>query len=55
MGVLDKLEEGLESDNSTVRLCAAYVINRLARNTQVARIMSTRPRIMKGLIDICNR
>lgn len=35
MGLLDNLEEALDSPDSTVRLCAAYVVSRLVRNSQV--------------------
>jgi len=53
LGVLDKLEEGLEeSQDPTVKLCAAYVVNRLVRNTQVARMVAARPKIVKGVVGM---
>lgn len=36
LGLLDNLEEALDSPDGTVRMCAAYVVSRLVRNTQVS-------------------
>lgn len=52
LGVLSKLEEGLQSEDPTVRLCAAYVVNRLVRNAHVARMVAARPVIVQGLVDM---
>eukprot|EP00624_Nannochloropsis_granulata_P000006 evm.model.NODE_10003_length_20220_cov_27.836004.6 len=52
LGVLEKLEEGLGSEDATVRLCAAYVVNRMVRNTQVARMVAARPAIVRGVVKM---
>lgn len=52
LGVLEKLEEGLGSENPTVRLCAAYVVNRMVRNTHVARMVAARPVIVQGIVQM---
>ncbi len=52
LGVLEKLEEGLGSAHPTVQLCAAYVLNRLVRNQQVARMVAARPAMVQGLVEM---
>ena len=52
LGILDSLEGGLASANPTVRLCAAYVVNRLVKNTQVARLVAGRPKIVREVVEI---
>jgi hypothetical protein len=52
LGVLDKLEEGLGSKDGTVRLVCSYVVHRLVRNTQVARMVATRPKIVMGVVGM---
>lgn len=55
LGLLEKLEDSFESKDITVRLCAAYVVSRLSKNMQVARMVAARPKIMKGILDLINK
>jgi hypothetical protein len=40
------------SSNMTVRLCAAYCVNRLSRNARVAQLLAGRPGIVEGLLAL---
>lgn len=55
MGLLEKLEEAFDSKDTTVRLCAGYVVSRLTKNMQVARMVASRPKVMKGILDLIDK
>jgi len=55
MGLLDQLDNAFDSEDTTVKLCAAYVVSRLSKNMQVARMVAGRPKIINGLVDLIKK
>lgn len=55
MGLIPQLEEALQSEDLMLQQCAAYVVNKLSKNLQCARLLASRPIIIEALVKMCDR